>query len=95
MSEIKHYTTAPEDRISIETRVTRFDEELIRNAVLREINRGGQIFFVHNRVNDIHVIRERLERMGVAVEPFLFEGGHEWGEPFNQAVGAFLKRLAR
>lgn len=39
--------------------------------------------------------RERLERMGVAVEPFLFDGGHEWSESFNQAVGAFLKRLAR
>ncbi len=39
--------------------------------------------------------RERLERMGVAVEPFLFDGGHEWSETFNQAVGAFLKRLAR
>ncbi len=61
--DISNLETAPEDRISIETRVTRFDEELIRNAVLREINRGGQIFFVHNRVNDIHVIRERLERI--------------------------------
>ena len=47
--------------MSVETRVTRFDQELIRNAVLRELNRGGQIFFVHNRVNDIHVIRQRLE----------------------------------
>lgn len=59
--DIANLETAPEDRIAVETRVTRFDETLIRNAVLRELNRGGQIFFVHNRVNDIHVIRQRLE----------------------------------
>jgi transcription-repair coupling factor (superfamily II helicase) len=39
--------------LAVETRVTRFDRELIRHAVLRELNRGGQIFFVHNRVEDI------------------------------------------
>lgn len=61
--DISNLETAPSDRMPIETRVTRFDEKLIRDAVLRELNRGGQIFFVHNRVNDIHVIQQRLENI--------------------------------
>ena len=36
---------------------------MIRQGVLRELSRGGQIFFVHNRVNDIHVVQQMLERV--------------------------------
>ena len=49
----------PKDRLAVETRVTRFDDELIRHAVLRELNRGGQIYFVHNRVHDIQKVAQR------------------------------------
>ena len=61
--DISNLETPPEDRISVETRATRFDPELIRHAVLRELNRGGQIFFVHNRVNDIEIIAKRLRQI--------------------------------
>ena len=50
LRDISNLETPPEDRLAVETRVTRFDAEMIRQAVLRELNRGGQIFFVHNRV---------------------------------------------
>ena len=49
LRDISNLETPPEDRLAVETRVTRFDEELIRHAMLRELNRNGQIFFVHNR----------------------------------------------
>ena len=42
--------TPPEDRLAIKTVVARFDDDLIRDAVRRELARGGQVFFVHNRV---------------------------------------------
>ncbi|MBN1854927.1 MAG: transcription-repair coupling factor [Pirellulales bacterium] len=61
--DISNLETPPEDRLAIETRVARFNEELIRRAVLRELNRGGQIFFVHNRVQDIHAVAEKLEEI--------------------------------
>jgi transcription-repair coupling factor (superfamily II helicase) len=61
--DISSLETAPEDRIAVETRVTRFDAELIRHAVMRELNRGGQIFFVHNRVNDIEVLSKKLQHI--------------------------------
>ena len=61
--DISNLETAPEDRLSVETRTVRFDEEIIRNAILRELNRGGQIYFVHNRVQDIEEVAARLKRI--------------------------------
>ncbi|MGV3604982.1 MAG: transcription-repair coupling factor [Planctomycetaceae bacterium] len=59
--DISNLETAPADRVAVETKVARFDPDLIRGAVLRELNRGGQIYFVHNRVNDIELIAQRLQ----------------------------------
>jgi transcription-repair coupling factor (superfamily II helicase) len=61
--DISSLTTPPRDRVPIETRVGRFDENLVRSAIIRELNRGGQIYFVHNRVHDIEQIAERLKRI--------------------------------
>ncbi len=61
--DISNLETPPEDRLAVETRVTRFDPELIRHAVLRELNRGGQIYFVHNRVGDIRVVEQKLKHI--------------------------------
>src|SRR6266581_4985762 len=52
--------TPPVDRLAIRTYVTRHDEAVIRDAVLREIARGGQVFFVHNRVENIDAVARRL-----------------------------------
>ncbi len=57
---ISNLETPPADRLAVETRVTRFSDELVRHAILRELNRGGQIFFVHNRINDIRAVAARL-----------------------------------
>ena len=55
--------TPPVDRLAIKTFVARFSDELIREAVLREIRRGGQVFFVHNRVQSIGAMAEHLQRI--------------------------------
>jgi transcription-repair coupling factor (superfamily II helicase) len=55
--------TPPVDRLAIKTHVARFSEELIREAVMRELRRGGQVFFVHNRVQSIGVMAEHLARI--------------------------------
>src|SRR3954466_4197530 len=57
---ISNLETPPSDRLAVETRVTRFSDELIKHAIMRELNRGGQIYFVHNRINDIHSVAARL-----------------------------------
>ena len=61
--DISSLTTPPRDRVPIETRVGRFDEALVRSAIIRELNRGGQIYFVHNRVHDIEQIAQRIRRI--------------------------------
>jgi len=61
--DISNLETPPTDRLAIETRVTRFDAQLIRHAVMRELNRGGQIYFVHNRVHDIEKVAQKLSEI--------------------------------
>ena len=55
--------TPPHDRLPVETIVTQFDERIIRDAIQREINRGGQVFFLHNRVMTIQTVADRLKRL--------------------------------
>jgi transcription-repair coupling factor (superfamily II helicase) len=61
--DISNLETPPEDRMSVETKVTRWHDELIRHAVLRELARGGQIYFVHNRVSDIEIVATKLRQI--------------------------------
>ena len=61
--DISNLETAPEDRSPVDTKVMRFNNNVIRTAMLRELRRGGQIFFVHNRVNDIHIIKQKIESL--------------------------------
>ncbi|MBN1311799.1 MAG: transcription-repair coupling factor, partial [Anaerolineae bacterium] len=58
--DISMIQTAPEERLPVMTHVGRRDDDLIRQAILREMDRGGQIFFVHNRVQTIYYQAERL-----------------------------------
>ncbi|MEA1962442.1 MAG: transcription-repair coupling factor [Bacillota bacterium] len=55
--------TPPPQRYPITTYVMEYDEELIREAVLAEKNRGGQVFFVHNRIQDIYRVQEELKKL--------------------------------
>ena len=55
--------TPPQERLPIRTVIREYDEPLIREAILREIDRGGQVFFVHNRVQGIQVIAQKLQRL--------------------------------
>ncbi len=61
--DISMIQTPPEERLPVITHVGQFDERLVRQAVIREIERGGQIFFVHNRVQTIESIHEKLSEI--------------------------------
>ncbi|MGC3970846.1 MAG: transcription-repair coupling factor [Pirellulales bacterium] len=61
LRDISNLETPPADRLAIETRVTRFTPEIFRAAALRELNRNGQMFFVHNRVQDIKQVAAKLQ----------------------------------
>jgi transcription-repair coupling factor (superfamily II helicase) len=55
--------TPPQDRLPVETVVSAYDERLIRDAIRREINRQGQVFFLHNRVSTIMTVAQRLQQL--------------------------------
>jgi len=55
--------TPPRERMAIETIVAKNTDDIIRKAILREINRDGQVFYLHNRVMTIELVRKRLEEV--------------------------------
>ena len=55
--------TPPRNRLPIKSIVVKYDQDLIRQAVLRELGRRGQVFFLHNRVEDIEKVKDRLVRI--------------------------------
>jgi transcription-repair coupling factor (superfamily II helicase) len=55
--------TPPQNRLPIKTVVVEYDEDLVRQAVVREINRKGQVYYLHNRVFDIGKVSDKLRRL--------------------------------
>ena len=55
--------TPPRDRLPVHTEILELDEEVVTDAILREVDRGGQVFFVHNRVETIHNAALRLQKL--------------------------------
>ena len=63
LRDISLINTPPVDRLPIRTYVSRFDDSLIERAVTFEINRGGQVFFLHNRVQSIFEMANRIQKL--------------------------------
>jgi len=61
MRNLSLITTAPQDRRAVRTFVCRWDEHLIKEAIERELSRGGQVFFVYNRVEGLYERAQRLQ----------------------------------
>ncbi len=61
--DISTIDTPPEERLPVRTHVGQYEDDVVRHAILREIDRGGQVFFVHNRVMGIEQIHRRLEQV--------------------------------
>ncbi len=63
LREFSVITTPPQKRLSIKTFHAEYSEGIIREAAMREFKRGGQVYFLHNEVDTIHSMREKLERI--------------------------------
>jgi transcription-repair coupling factor (superfamily II helicase) len=91
--DISNLETAPAGRLAIETRIVRFDPGLIRHAITRELNREGQVYFVHNRVHNIHEIASRLHQ--IVPEARIVIGHGQMGEgELEDAMVRFVQRQA-
>lgn len=72
--------TPPKDRIAIQTVVTSWDEKLIRSAIEQEMDRGGQVYFVHNRVDTIWEIAAKLQELAPRARIIVGHGQMAEGE---------------
>jgi transcription-repair coupling factor (superfamily II helicase) len=88
--DILTINTPPEERLPVITHVGAYDPRLIRQAILRELDRGGQVFFVHNRVMTIEGIRQRLERLVPEARVVVAHGQMPEGK-LSSAMEAFSK----
>lgn len=91
--DISSLTTPPADRVAIETRICRWDADLIRAAVVRELNRGGQVYFVHNKVYDIEEVAEKLQQI-VPEARIVIGHGQMSGETLETAMLKFVSGQA-
>lgn len=55
--------TAPQERLPIETHLCEYDDNLIKSVIMRELDRGGQVYFVHNRIEDIDLLYTHLQEI--------------------------------
>jgi transcription-repair coupling factor (superfamily II helicase) len=74
LRDLSVINTPPADRLAIRTQVCRFSEDLVREAILREVRRGGQVFYVHNRVQTIGPVAEMLARVAPEVKVIVAHG---------------------
>ncbi len=81
--------TPPQDRLPVETLVVAYDERLIRDAIQRELNRGGQVFFLHNRVGTIHVMQQKLRAL-VPQARILVGHGQMHADELEEVMTAFV-----
>jgi transcription-repair coupling factor (superfamily II helicase) len=63
LRDLSLITTAPQDRRAVRTFVCRWDDHLIKEAVERELSRGGQVFFVYNRIEGLYERAQRLQEL--------------------------------
>jgi transcription-repair coupling factor (superfamily II helicase) len=82
--------TPPKDRMAIQTVVAKFDEKIIRSAVEVELERGGQVFFVHNRVESIYEIASRIQELVPAARVAVAHGQMNESE-LEKVMLAFMR----
>ena len=93
LRDVSLIATPPEDRLSIRTFVTPFSNETIKEAVEREIRRGGQVFFVHNRVQTLPVVEKYLRELIPSARIVVGHGQMD-EELLSCAMGEFMARRA-
>jgi transcription-repair coupling factor (superfamily II helicase) len=81
--------TPPQDRLPVETIVTGYDERLIRDAIQRELNRGGQVFFLHNRVSTIETMAAKLRAL-VPSARIIVGHGQMHADDLEEVMSAFV-----
>ena len=93
LRDISSLSTAPVDRRAIVTEVIPYDRKRVKQAIIRELNREGQIYFVHNRVHDIQSVADEIQKMAPDARIVI---GHGQMPPreLEKVMLAFMRRQA-
>ncbi|MCF7841288.1 MAG: transcription-repair coupling factor [Lentisphaeria bacterium] len=89
--DFSQLSTPPRERQPIDTKVVEYRESVIRDAILRELDRGGQIYFVHNRVESIGIMLEKLQHL-VPEARFIVGHGQMKGPELERVMLGFFHR---
>lgn len=93
LRDISSLTTAPVERRAVVTEVTHFDPSRIQRAIIRELNRDGQVYFVHNRVHDIQSMADDIKRLVPDARIVVGHGQMAAGE-LEEVMVKFVRREA-
>jgi len=85
--------TPPKDRMAIQTVVAQWDEKVLRSAIMQELERGGQVYFVHNRVESIYEIAQHLQELIPRARVLVGHGQMAEGE-LEKIMLAFMRHEA-
>ncbi len=88
LRDLSMMETPPEERLPVKTFVGEYDDLLVRQAILRELDRGGQVFYVHNRVYDIQLVARRLKKL-VPEARFVIGHGQMADESLERVMADF------
>lgn len=83
--------TPPQNRLPIKTIMVEYDQDLVRQSIVREINRKGQVFYLHNRVQDIEKVKEKLARFLPAEIRLAVAHGQMHPKALEETMSVFLK----
>ncbi len=93
LRDISSLTTAPQDRRSVVTEVMAYDKNRVKLAILRELQREGQVYFVHNRVNNIIEVADEIQQMVPDARVIIGHGQMGDGE-MEEAMLKFIRHEA-
>lgn len=93
LKDVSIIRTPPGDRLSIKTHLATFDHELIRDAIRTELSRGGQVFFIHNRVQTIGKMEELLQRLVPEAKFVVAHGQMAEGQLERAMIGFYQKKF--
>jgi transcription-repair coupling factor (superfamily II helicase) len=91
LRDISIIATPPPNRLSVKTYISKWDDTLVREAIEAELNRGGQVFFLHNRVEDIVAIRQKIKDL-VPAANVRFAHGQMSEDKLEQVILDFIER---
>ena len=89
--DISVINTPPEDRLAVKTYVSEYDDGIVKAAIRRELERGGQIYFVHNNINKIWFIADHLQKLVPEVRIGVAHGQMD-GDKLEQEMMKFINR---